>query len=64
MISQVPRNADLTLKPGDKAHVYRETDKRYMGPYPVLRVVDKQVCPRERKGSPIQYTPSIIGCRI
>eukprot|EP00171_Calliarthron_tuberculosum_P022791 IDg22791t1 len=43
LMSKVPRNADLILHPGDQVRVYRETDKKYVGPYPILRVDDKQV---------------------
>ncbi|MEM6805931.1 MAG: reverse transcriptase domain-containing protein, partial [Bacteroidota bacterium] len=43
MLSKVPRNANLTLKPGEKVRVFRETDKKYLGPYPVVRVDGKQV---------------------
>ncbi len=30
-------------KPGDKLRVYRETDKKYVGPFPVIRIDGKQV---------------------
>ncbi|MEM1283154.1 MAG: reverse transcriptase domain-containing protein [Chlamydiota bacterium] len=43
MLSKVPRNADLVLNPGDMVRVFRETDRKYLGPYPVIRVDGKQV---------------------
>ena len=36
--SRVPRNADLVIEIGDLVRVFRDTDKRYVGPYPVIRV--------------------------
>ncbi len=36
--SRVPRNADLVIEVGDLVRVFRENDKRYVGPYPVIRV--------------------------
>ena len=41
--SKVPRNADLVIFPGQRVLVWRESDKKYIGPYPVIRVDDKQV---------------------
>lgn len=41
--SRVPRNADLIISPGDSVRVFRETDRRYIGPFKVIRVDDKQV---------------------
>lgn len=43
MLSKVPRNVDLVLTRGDMFHEYRETDKKYMGPYLVERVYGTQV---------------------
>ena len=43
MLSKIPRCVDTILKPGDLVRVYRETDKKYVGPYPVIRVDGKQV---------------------
>ena len=36
--SRVPRNADLVIEAGDLIRVFHETHKRYVGPYPVIRV--------------------------
>ena len=36
--SRVPRIADLVIEVGDLVRVFGETDKRYVGPYPVIRV--------------------------
>ncbi len=36
--SHVPRNADLVVEVGDLVRVFRETGKRYVGPYPVILV--------------------------
>ena len=33
----------LFVQPGDKVRVFRESDNCYIGPYPVIRVDDKQV---------------------
>ena len=38
MLAKVPRDVDLVLKRGDMVRVYRETDKKYTGPFPVERV--------------------------
>ena len=43
MASQVPRNSDLIIESGDKVRFYRETDKKYAGPFPVIRIDGKQV---------------------
>lgn len=43
LMSRVPRTTDLVLHPGDQVRVFRETDKKYTGPYPVIRVDGKQV---------------------
>ena len=43
MLSKIPRCVDTILKPGDLVRVYIETDKKYVGPYPVIRVDGKQV---------------------
>lgn len=43
LMSRVPRNADLVLEPGDQIKVYRETDRKYIGPFPVIRIDKKQV---------------------
>lgn len=43
LMSRVPQNIDLILHPGDEVRVFRESDKMYMGPYPVIRVDGKQV---------------------
>ncbi len=36
--SHVPRNADLVIEVGDLVRVFRETEKRYVGPYTVITV--------------------------
>ena len=33
----------MILEKGDKVRIFREKDKKYTGPFPVLRVDDKQV---------------------
>ncbi len=43
LASRVPRSAELKIEPGDKFRIYRETDKKYIGPYPVIRVDGKQL---------------------
>ena len=36
--SRVPRNPDLVIEVGDLVRVFSETERRYVGPYPVIRV--------------------------
>lgn len=43
LLSRVPRNAAVQIVAGEKVRVYRETDRPYVGPYPVTRVDKKQV---------------------
>ena len=43
LASKVPRNADVAFEPGDKVRVYGETDRRYIGPFPIIFVDGKQV---------------------
>ena len=43
MLSKVPLNSDLILKPGDQVRVFREIDKKYTGPYTVIRVDGDQL---------------------
>ncbi len=43
IMSKLPRNCDLIVRPGDQVRVCRETDKKYVGPCPVLRVDGKQL---------------------
>lgn len=43
LLYKVPRNAELTVETGDMVRIYRETDKRDIGPFPVIRIDDKQV---------------------
>ncbi len=43
LTSRVPRNAELKIEPRDKVRIYRETDKKYVGPYLVFRVDNKQL---------------------
>ncbi len=40
---RIPRNADLLIEAEDKVSVFRETDNKYVGPYPVIRVDGMQV---------------------
>ena len=42
LVSHLPRNADLKIEVGEKARVFRETYKRYTGPFFVIRVDGKQ----------------------
>ncbi len=41
--SHITRNADLVIEIGDLVRGFRETDNRYVGPYPVIRVDCTQV---------------------
>ncbi len=41
--SRVPLNAELKIEPRDKVRIYHETDKKYVGPYQVIRVDGKQL---------------------
>lgn len=41
--SNVPPATDYTLKPGDHVRVYREKEKRFTGPFPMISIVGKQV---------------------
>ncbi len=43
LASRFPRNAKLKIEPGYKVRICRETDKKYIGPYPVIRVYGKQL---------------------
>lgn len=43
LASKVPRKADLIVKTNDLVRVYRETDRRYIGPFPVVEVENKQI---------------------
>ena len=43
LASRVPRNADLKIGVGDKVRAFRETDKRFTGPFPVIRVDSEQI---------------------
>lgn len=43
ILAKVPRCSDFVLEPGDMVRVFRESDKSYIQPYPVLRVDGKQV---------------------
>lgn len=43
LMSKIPTAASYVINPGEQVWVYRETDKRYIGPHPVIRVEDKQV---------------------
>lgn len=38
LASKVPNNANLAIEAGYQVLVYRKTDKRYLGPYPLTRV--------------------------
>lgn len=55
LASKIPRNCDLVLKPGDKVRVFRETDKKYTGPFPALRQDGKQVFVLDGKKD-VQYS--------
>lgn len=33
VMSRALRNTDTVIEPGDKVRVFRETDKKYIGPY-------------------------------
>lgn len=41
--ARIPRAARYIISAGDNVWVYCESEKRYFGPYPVLRVDEKQV---------------------
>ena len=41
MLSRVSRNTDVIFQPGDKVRVFRKTDRKYVGPFPVIRVDKK-----------------------
>lgn len=43
LISRVPPAAQYVIAQGDLVRVYREGDKRFLGPFPVLRVAEKEV---------------------
>ncbi len=43
LASRVPGNAELKVEPGDKVRTYRDTDKKYVGLYPMIRVDGKQL---------------------
>lgn len=43
LMSKAPRNVDIVIEPGDKVRVFRETDRKYIGPFPVIRVDKKQI---------------------
>ncbi len=43
LASLFPRNTELKIEPGYKVRICRETDKKYIGPYPVIRVYGKQL---------------------
>lgn len=42
LMSRDPRNTDLISRQ-DQVRVFRETDKKYIGPFPVIRVDGKQI---------------------
>lgn len=43
LISKIPRNTDVVLIPGDKVRVFRETDRKCVVPFPVIRIEGMQV---------------------
>ncbi len=43
LASRVSRTAGSTIQPGDKVRTYHKSDKKYVGPYPVIRVDREQV---------------------
>lgn len=42
-VQRQPWNSGLIIRSGDKVRVFRETDKKYAGHFPVIRVDEKQV---------------------
>lgn len=38
MLAKILRNVDLILQSGDTVRVYRETDRKYTGPYTMKRI--------------------------
>ncbi len=43
LASRILQNADLSVAAGDSVRVLRETDKRYVGPFQIIRVHSNQV---------------------
>lgn len=62
MLAKVPKNVDLILNCGDMVRVFRKTDKKYLGTYPVDRVQGSQVFvivnDNEVQHNPDQVVPS------
>lgn len=53
--SRVPPSADYVITAGDNVRVFRETDKRFLGPYKVVAVEGKQVF-INRDGKRLQHS--------
>lgn len=51
LASSVTRNADLKLEVDDLVRIFRETDKRYIGPFPEILVYGKQVLSNKKTSS-------------
>lgn len=43
LLSRVPRSADIVFSKGQLVRVFRESDSKYVGPYPIIRIEEKQV---------------------
>lgn len=43
LLSNAPRNTDVIINLDDKVRVFRETDRKYIGPFPVIRTEKKQM---------------------
>ncbi len=55
LLSKVPRNADLKLSIGDKVKIFRESGKKYIGPFPITRIDGKQIFVLDRDKE-VQYS--------
>lgn len=60
MHSKVHRNHDLVLRLGNNVRIFWETDKKYVGPYSVIRVDEKQVFIMVNEKCSTQYSSNII----
>lgn len=52
--AKTPASADYVINPGDNVRVFRESDKRFLGPYRVVQVEGKQIF-IERDGKRVQH---------
>jgi len=43
LMTRAHPNTDIIINQGDKVRVFRETDRKYIGPFPVIRVDGKKV---------------------